>query len=255
MKINIIVIFFLLFHVNVYAQQEDIPFKIGEKLQYKIHYGPIAAGVANFEVKTFQDKFKFIATGKSTGVFSLFFKVKDHYESIVDKNSLHPIQFYRNVKEGGYKKIENVFFNHKLNQAETTRDTIPLPENPQDILSMFYYLRTQNYDSLTVEDSIPIQVYLDDNFINSELYYLGNELIKTKFGWIATKKWAPKLETGRIFKDENGMNIWITDDENKIPIKITTKVLVGAIEFDLIKYSGLKEPLKFTKNNKKRDKN
>ena len=79
---------------------------------------------------------------------------------------------------------------------------------------------------------------------------MGNESIKTKFGWIATKKWAPKLETGRIFKDENGMNIWITDDENKIPIKIKTKVLVGAIEFDLIKYSGLKEPLKFNKNNK-----
>ena len=54
MKINIIALFILLFHFNIYAQQYDIPFKKGEKLQYKIHYGPIAAGVANFEVKTFQ---------------------------------------------------------------------------------------------------------------------------------------------------------------------------------------------------------
>ena len=249
MKINIIVLFILLFHFNAYAQQYDIPFKKGEKLEYKIHYGPITAGVASLEIETLPNKYKFIANGESNRLFSLFFEVKDFYESIVDKKSLHPNQFYRNVKEGGYKKIENVFFNHKLNQAETTRDTIPLPENPQDILSMFYYLRTQNFDSLKVTDSIPIQVYLDDNFINSQLYYLGNELIKTKFGWIATKKWAPKLKTGRIFKDENGMNIWITDDENKIPIKIKTKVLVGAIEFDLIKYSGLKETLKFTKKN------
>ena len=249
MKTKILAFFILFFHFNIYAQQYDIPFKKGEKLEYKIHYGPITAGEASLEIEALPNKYKFIANGESNRLFSLFFEVKDFYESIVDKKSLHPNQFYRNVKEGGYKKIENVFFNHKLNQAETTRDTIPLPENPQDILSMFYYLRTQNYDSLTVEDSIPIQVYLDDNFINSELYYLGNELIKTKFGWIATKKWAPKLETGRIFKDENGMNIWITDDENKIPIKIKTKVLVGAIEFDLIKYSGLKETLKFTKKN------
>ena len=249
MKTNITVLFILLFHFNISAHQNNLPFKKGEKLDYKIHYGPITAGLASLEIDTLPHKYKFIANGESNRLFSLFFEVKDFYESIVDKKSLHPNQFYRNVKEGGYKKIENVFFNHKLNQAETTRDTIPLPENPQDILSMFYYLRTQNYDSLTVEDSIPIQVYLDDNFINSELYYLGNELIKTKFGWIATKKWAPKLETGRIFKDENGMNIWITDDKNKIPIKIKTKVLVGAIEFDLIKYSGLKEPLKFTKKN------
>ncbi len=249
MKINTTALFILLFHFNVYAQQYDIPFIKGEKLQYKIHYGPITAGTANLEVETLQNEYKFIANGKSNRLFSLFFEVKDFYQSIVDKKSLEPNKFYRNVKEGGYKKIENVFFNHKLNQAETTRDTIPLPENPQDILSIFYYLRTQNYESLTIEDSIPIQVYLDDNFINSELYYLGNELIKTKFGWIATKKWAPKLETGRIFKDKNGMNIWITDDENKIPIKIKTKVLVGAIEFDLIRYSGLKEPLKFSMKN------
>ena len=249
MKINIIALFILLFHFNICAQQYDIPFKKGEKLQYKIHYGPIAAGVATFEVKTFQDQFKFIATGKSTGVFSLFFKVKDRYESIVDKNSLHPNKFYRDVKEGGYEKIENVFFNYKLKQAETTRDTIPLPKNTQDLLSIFYYLRAQNFDTLQITDSIPVQVYLDDNFMNSQLYYLGNDTIKTKFGWIAATKWAPELETGRVFEEDNGMSLWVSDDENQIPLKIQAKVLVGSIEMDLIKYSGLKKALKFTKNN------
>ena len=249
MKINIIVLFILLFHFNAYAQQYDIPFKTGEKLEYKIHYGPIAAGVATFEVKTFQNQFKFIATGKSTGVFSLFFKVKDRYESIVDKNSLHPNQFYRDVKEGDYEKIENVFFNYKLRQAETTRDTIPLPENTQDLLSIFYYLRAQDFDTLKVTDSIAVQVYLDDNFMNSQLYYLGNDTIKTKFGWIAATKWAPELQIGRIFEEDNGMKLWITDDKNQIPLKIQAKILVGSIEMDLIKYSGLKKSLKFTKKN------
>ena len=170
MKSKIIVFFIILFHSNISAQQHDIPFKKGEKLKYKIHYGPITAGTANLEVETLQNKYKFIANGETNRLFSLFFEVKDFYQSIVDKKSLEPDEFYRNVKEGGYKKIENVFFNHILNQAETTRDTISLPENPPDILSIFYYLRTQNFDNLTVNDSIPIQVYLDDNFINSELY-------------------------------------------------------------------------------------
>lgn len=249
MKVNIVALFILLFNFNAYAQQHDIPFKKGEKLQYKIHYGPIAAGIASFEVKTFQDQYKFIANGKSTGVFSLFFKVKDHYESVVDKNNLHPNEFYRNVKEGGYEKIEKVFFNYKLMQAETTRDTILLPENTQDLLSIFYYLRAQNFDTLKVGEGIPVQVYLDDNFMESHLYYLGNDTIKTKFGWIATTKWAPELETGRVFEEDNGMNLWISDDENQIPILIQAKVLVGSIEMDLIKYSGLKEPLKLLKKN------
>ena len=211
--------FSLCLFILIYLLNKMI-YHLKKEKNYNIKFTiPITAGIANLEIETLPNKFKFIANGQSNRLFSLFFEVKDFYESIVDKKSLHPNQFYRNVKEGGYKKIENVFFNHKLNQAETTRDTIPLPENPQDILSMFYYLRTQNYDSLTIEDSIPIQVYLDDNFINSELYYLGNELIKTKFGWIATKKWAPKLETGEFLKD-NGMTLWITDDKNQIPLKI-----------------------------------
>ena len=249
MKISLITLLILIFHFNSNAQKHDIPFKKGEKLEYKIHYGPISAGVANFEVKTFQDQFKFIATGKSTRVFSLFFKVKDRYESIVVKNSLHPNQFYRHFKEGGYEKIENVFFNYKLKQAESTRDTIPLPENTQDLLSIFYYLRAQDFDTLKVTDSIAVQVYMDDNFINSQLYYLGNDTIKTKFGWVAATKWAPELETGRVFEEDNGMNLWITDDKNEIPLKIQAKILVGSIEMDLIKYSGLKVPLKFTKKN------
>mgnify|MGYP002008849391 FL=1 len=85
--------------------------------------------------------------------------------------------------------------------------------------------------------------------MNSQLYYLGNDTIKTKFGWIAATKWVPELETGRVFEEVNGMKLWITDDKNQIPVKIQAKILVGSIEMDLIKYSGLKEPLKFNKKN------
>ena len=62
MKISLITLLILIFHFNSNAQKHDIPFKKGEKLEYKIHYGPISAGVANFEVKTFQDQFKFIVS-------------------------------------------------------------------------------------------------------------------------------------------------------------------------------------------------
>ena len=241
---NKIILLILFVNFKVYAQGEHSSFKKGEKLEYKIHYGPLAAGIARLEVKTINNQYRFIATGKSTGLFNLFFKVRDSYESIVDKTNLHPNQFYRDVKEGSYKKKESVFFNYKLQQAESTRDTIPLPKNTQDILSIFYYLRAQNFDTLKVGESFPFQIYLDDEFMESNLYYLGGDTLKTKFGWIPCTKWAPELETGRVFKDDYGMNLWISDDANKIPVQIKTKVLVGSIKMDLIKYYGTIEPLK-----------
>jgi hypothetical protein len=226
--------------------QNEYPFQNGEELEYKVHYGPLAAGTAVLKVSTENDSYQFLAEGKSTGLFNLFFKVRDSYQSISDQKKLRPLYFNRDVKEGRYKKKEKVFFNYPLNQAESTRDTISLPKNTQDILSLFYYLRAQEQDSLEIGDRIPIQVYLDDSFMNSELIYMGKDTLKTKFGNIASTKWIPQLESGRVFEDEYGMYIWVSDDENKIPLRIETKVLVGAIKMDLTAYRGLKEPLKLT---------
>ena len=225
--------------------QNEYPFQNGEELEYKVHYGPLVAGTAVLNVSEKNESYQFLAKGKSTGIFNLFFKVRDSYQSISDQHFLRPLYFNRDVKEGGYKKKEKVFFNYPLNQAESTRDTISLTENTQDILSLFYYLRAQSQDSLHKGEILPIQVYLDDSFMDSKFIYMGRDTLKTKFGNIASTKWIPQLESGRVFEDEYGMYIWVSDDENKIPLRIETKVLVGSIKMDLVKYEGLKKPLNF----------
>jgi len=242
-----IILILLLSTSTVFAQNET-PFKEGEKLSYKVHYGLVAAGVADLETQTTGDTYKFIAKGRSTGLFNLFFKVRNTYESLVDKYSLKPKQFYRDIREGDYVKIESVFFNYDLKQAESTRDTIPLPENTQDLLSIFYFMRAQNFDTLKIGNKKSLQVYLDDEFMNSKLEYLGLDTIKTKFGWIPCTRWSPELQTGRVFKDEQGVNLWISNDKNKIPIQIKAKIMVGSIKMDLMKYSGTKEKLSTVKS-------
>jgi len=236
-------LFINLFLTYTLIAQDNYPFQDGEQLEYKVHYGPLVAGTASLNVSIEKESYRFYAEGKSTGLFNFFFKVRDSYESITAKNILRPIYFNRLVKEGTYTKQENVFFDYDLNLAESTRDTIALPNNPQDILSMFYYLRAQNQDSLSLGKSIPLQVYLDDSFMHSELIYAGKDTIKTKFGLTPSTKWIPQLESGRVFNDEYGMTVWISDDENKIPLRIETKVMVGSIKMDLVKHKGLKNKL------------
>jgi hypothetical protein len=237
-----VLIALFLYQIPAFSQR-DLPFIKGESLEYKIHYGPIDAGKATLKVQQEEGNYWFVAEGKSTGFFNLFFKVRDYYESIIDTNCLCPIYFNRNVREGTYKKKENVFFNEALNRAESTRDTIGLPDNYQDLLSVFYYLRSQNLDNFLVGDAIPVQVYLDDEFMSSNLSYLGRDTLKTKFGKIPSTLWAPQLELGRVFDEKNGMKIWVSDDANKIPLRLETPVLVGSIKMDLVQFSNLKQPL------------
>ena len=249
-KMKEIIVLVVLFTAPlILAQEKELSFKKGEKLTYKVHYGLVAAGTAELVVKTRGDEYKFIAKGRSTGVFNLLFKVRNTYESYVSRWSLKPNKFYRDVREGNFRKKESVFFNYDLLQAESTRDTIPLPENTQDIVSMFYYLRTQNFDTLELGSRQSIQVYLDDEFMNSELHYLGLDTIKTKFGWIPCTKWSPGLQTGRIFDNQQALKLWISNDVNKIPIQIKAKILVGSIKMDLTKYSGTREKLKKVNRN------
>ena len=79
--------------------------------------------------------------------------------------------------------------------------------------------------------------------MSSNLSYLGRDTLKTKFGRIPSTLWAPQLELGRVFDEKNGMKIWVSDDANKIPLRVETPVLVGSIKMDLVKFSNLKQPL------------
>jgi hypothetical protein len=251
-NMNLKILYILVFSAYRYsiAQPTQTPFKIGEKLEYKIHYGPIDAGIAELNVGSINNQHQFIAKGRSTGIFKLFFKVDDFYQSQVNPITLKPNYFFRDINEGGYEKIEKVFFNYEKNQAESTRDTISLIDNTQDILSIFYYLRAQNHKQMEVDSVIALQVYLDDKFMCSNLRYLGKDSIKTKFGLLSSTKWAPELAVGRIFKDPEDLVLWISDDLNKIPLRLEAKIRVGSIKMDLVNFEGLQEPLGFMSKKK-----
>ena len=108
-----VLIALFLYQIPAFSQL-DLPFIKGESLEYKIHYGPIDAGEATLNILEEEGNFCFFAEGKSTGLFNLFFKVKDNYESIIDTTCLCPIYFNRDIREGNYRKKENVFFNEVL---------------------------------------------------------------------------------------------------------------------------------------------
>ena len=80
---------------------------------------------------------------------------------------------------------------------------------------------------------------------------MGREDIKTKFGVVSAMIFRPLVQTGRVFKEEESLTIWISDDDNKFPIRIKANLLVGSIKADLDSYKGLKYPLKV--KNKKHD--
>jgi hypothetical protein len=248
------VLYFFFLLQFAYSQSRVIKnnsFSVGEKIQYRIHYGIIDAGTAQLEIlentKDIAQRpvLHCVGTGKSNKAFDLFFKVRDRYETFIDKESIEPIFFNRKIEEGPYKKTQNYFFNRNNNQVIANNQSKSIPAHVQDMLSSFYFMRTINFTDAKINEVFTIETYTDDELFNVKLRFVGRETIRTEFGNIKCLKFRPVLQKGRIFKNEEDLNVWVSDDNNKIPIRAQAEIMVGALKMDLQKFENTKTPLNF----------
>ncbi len=243
------------FLIQCYGQLKA-PFGEGEWLKFKMSYsGFLKAGNATLSVEetTYNNKPVYHVTGKgwTTGAVKWFFKVEDLYESYFDKQTGAPYYFIRKIDEGGHTKDLRIKFNHIEKQAyihdvKHKKDTVvSLEEKVQDMVSAYYYLRS-NYskDDIDEGDVISLNMFFDAENYKFKLKFLGKETINTTFGKINTLKFRPYVMAGRVFKEEESLTLWVSDDDNKIPLRIKADLAVGSLRADLEAFKGLKHSFK-----------
>jgi hypothetical protein len=237
--------------IMVHDQLSSAPaYRVGERLEYRVHYGWLDAGVASIEVKRAQNApvskkglLHMVGIGKTTGAFDWFYKVRDRYETYIDPKSGLPEAFVRRVNEGGFIINRDYFFDHENNHVKTNKGEFETPTNVQDLLSSFYYLR-----SIDMKKAKPGDVFQANAFMDYEIYpfqvkFLGIEKVKVDAGEFKCYKFVPVVQKGRVFKDEEDLKVWITCDQNKIPVLAQAEVLVGSIKMELTDYKGLGAPV------------
>jgi hypothetical protein len=231
-------------------------FKGGEWLRYKMSYsGFLRAGSAILKVEETELNGKKVyhstGSGWTSGMIKWFFKVDDVYQSYFDQETIKPYVFKRKIDEGGYKKNRQTSFNYESNNALVQdfikqKDTLISIENVHDMLSSFYYLRNINTNKLKPGDEVSIDMFMDSQVYPFKLRLLKRELLKTKFGKVKTLVFRPIVQSGRVFKEEESVTIWITADDNKIPIKMNASLSVGSLRAELEQYKGLANPFEIT---------
>ncbi|MGA2822683.1 MAG: DUF3108 domain-containing protein [Bacteroidales bacterium] len=226
----------------------------GERLKFKAYYdsfmtGKVLAGVATLEVK-FEDKkidgrstFHIIGEGKSKGAFNFFYKVNDWFESYMDEEYLVPWLFIRNTHEGKYTVDDEVRFNQYSGNFSSHKTNKKMKTGTHDILSAFYYCRTLDFSNLKVGDRFPVNFYLDDSIYVSLIEFAGREGVQTDFGKFRCLRFKPMVATGNVFSQPYPMDIWVSDDQNRIPILARSAVIVGSVKLELTDYKGLANPI------------
>lgn len=230
-------------------------YKSGEFFEYKLHYGFLNASYASLELKKeiLNDSLVYRATaiGRTIGLARLFYRVDDLYEAFFPLEKVKPLKSIRDIYEGGYvRKAETVYDDKNktatiLNKITNEERVIKLKSGYQDIISTFYFLRKHlDISKLKEGDIIFVNIFFASQNYPFKMKYLGIERIKTKFGLIECLKLKPFMEAGRVFRSNEGIDLWVTNDENRIPVKVKANLRVGTIVADLTSFRGITNPFK-----------
>ena len=216
-------------------------FKEGEILSYRLHYGAMDAGVILMEVKPDiievggRKVYHIVGNGYSKGSFDWFFKVRDRYETFIDKDALLPWMFVRRVYEGGVTINQDYTFNHYTNKVDVgAGEKVDVPEGTQDMISAFYSARNLDLTNAKEGDVFTINSIVDKEIWPLKIRYIGKEKIKCDIGTFNCVKFRPIVQKGRIFKHEEDLNVWLTDDKNHVPLRAQAKILFGSIKLDIV---------------------
>ncbi len=232
-------------------------FQAGEEITYIIYYNWnlvwLSAGEVTFRVIPNGDEYKLSAYGKTYPSYNWFFKVEDRYESFVDTTSLLPSLSVRDVQEGSYTVYDRVEFDQVNHTATSLRGDTRAEAKPtdysfencmHDILSIVYFVRNIQVEKMRIGESIPIEIFMDKEVWPLKVTFEGRDdkkKIRGKGKW-RSLQFSPDLIEGSYFKEGDKMNIWVSDDRNRMPLLIESPVSVGSVKAVIKKYDGLRYP-------------
>jgi len=238
------------------TQRYLLAYQPGEEIRYRVHYGFFNAGEAIMRVtnQLFRVNnricFRAEVIGNSTGAFDRIVRIRDVWGSYFDTTQFQPQKSFRSIAENRYRKKEEIYFDYSRNiariQSENSQpEEVPVQSNVQDMVSGYYFLRLQKYDNLRKNDTIRLSGIFENKTYSFKIVYLGKEKVKTKFGKASSFVISPVMPENKLFSGRNPIKMWISDDDNRIPLKIEAELLLGSLELDISDHRNLKNPLVF----------
>ncbi len=227
----------------------NVAFGYGEKLTYNVGYKFITAGQAVMQIgpqattvsgrPCYDVRFDV----KTTSTFDKVFKVRDRYQSYIDVDGIFPWRFEQTVREGNYSRDFSANIDQRAHVAKTTEGSFKTPAYVHDILSAFYYVRALNLKGAKKGQTFMLQNFYGKDAHDLRVRILGRERVEVEAGTFDCIVVEPLVVEGGLFKNEGRIVIYMTDDDRKIPVKVSTKVLIGSIDGELVKYEGTRGPI------------
>ena len=213
-----------------------VPWRIGEYFQFSIDWNGLNGGSSLMQVQNLHTVdgrrcYRIVTKAESNSFVSRFYKVRDRAESSVDAESLFSRRFVKRLREGGYKKDVDVRFDQEARKAVYSNGKeYDVARGVHDVLSAFYYIRTR---PLVAGTTVAVPTHDNEKSYEMEVQVLRREKVEVPAGKFSCVVVEPKLKSEGIFKSKGSMQVWLTDDDRRLPVMVKSAVPVGSISVRL----------------------
>jgi hypothetical protein len=234
--------------VDTLRKYSNQAFGGGEYLRFDVNYEFITVGEAVMRINDtvyHNDRrcHEVNFTVDSKSFFDLVYKVRDRYRTVLDAEGLFPWRFEQHIREGGYTRDFIAEFDQIQHVAKTSEGQYKIPPYVHDIMSAFYFARTVDYSNFKPGQKIHLQNFYKDSTYELDVRFKGRQEIEVEAGKFKCVVIEPLAKEGGLFKSEGRVYVWLTDDERKIPVRVSSKVAIGSIDSELIEYRGINGPI------------
>ncbi len=222
-------------------------FGAGENLRFDVSYLGVSAGEATLKISdTVVHRRKCLRvdfTLVSKAFFNYFYKVYDRYSTVIDAEGLFPWRFEQHIREGGYKRDFSADFDQVRHLAKTSEGTRPTPAYVQDMMSALYFSRSVDFKSYKTGQKLHLQNFYKDSTYQLDVKFRGRQTIEVEAGKFNCIVIEPLAHEGGLFRSEGRLFVWLTDDERRMPVRVSTKIKIGSVDSELLEYSGINGPI------------
>lgn len=260
----LIVLFLFVVSLSTIGQTKIInnAFDVGENLTYDLYYkygilnmlGGKATLITESTTYNNKDAYKLTLNASTTGVARSLYNVNDTLIGYMDKD-LVPLLFIKGAEEGKDYRLERQIYKYEngkthIRTMRHKNGELSFDENivtdrcTYDMMSILAYSRTLDYSNMKRGDNTHVQFVTGNRVVDMYIRYLGSGSKKVNNGKTYNALQLSLMILDKAFIDqEEAMRVWITDDENKLPLQIETKLRIGTMRVVLKDFSGNKHPL------------
>ena len=227
------------------AGERRVPFSPGEKMTLQVRWAFIPAGEVVLEILPFETvngvrSYHFAMTARTYPLIDAFYKVRDRIDAYADSGMTHSV-LYKKRQDGKSTRDITVNFNWEKLEAQYSNfdvkiEPIAISPGAFDPLSIFYSFRL-----FDLKTGIKIDAPVTDGkkFVFGEATVLKKEKIYVIDQWYETYLVEPDLKyIGGVFKksEDAKLQIWVTSDERRLPVRIKSKLVFGSFVAELVSY-------------------